>query len=62
MPQLSRLERAIERLLAPWRSPEQAKAEHEHSEAVRQRSIAARIESEKVREDYAKMSRRISRQ
>jgi hypothetical protein len=56
-----RIRRLFERLLLPWYSPEEAAAAMDNNERIRRRSIAARIESEQVRRDYAAMGRRLSR-
>ena len=56
-----RLLRMVERWLMPWYNRADAERAKEHSEAIRQRSIAARIESERVRAAYAKAGARLVR-
>ena len=54
----SGLTRAVQRFLAPWYDPQKAQAASERSEAIRLRSIAARIRSEEVRAAYAASAQR----
>jgi hypothetical protein len=56
-----RLLRLVERWLMPWYSRDAAQRANERGEAIRQRSIAARIESERVREAYAAAGARTPR-
>lgn len=53
MPSRGWLARFVERWLTPWHDEREAQAVRERSEAIRQRSIQARIRSEKVREAYS---------
>ena len=55
-----RFRRLVEWML-PWYDPEQEAARDARSEAIRQRSVAARINSERIRQDYAAAAKRIQR-
>ena len=46
--------RRIVEMLLPWYDPEAEKARNAKTEAIRLRSIAARVESERVIEAYRK--------
>lgn len=56
----SRWHTFIERIL-PWFDREAEDARNARTEAIRQRSIAARITTEQIRTDYAKAAARVSR-
>ncbi len=56
----SRLHRFIEAIL-PWYSVEEEARRDARSEAIRQRSIAARMTAERIRADYEKAGARVSR-
>ena len=56
-----RLLRKVERWLMPWFDRDEHEQETARGEAIRQRSIKARIDAEQVRSDYAAMSRRLAR-
>lgn len=61
MPSLrSWFHRLVERLL-PYYDPETERARDAKTEAITQRAIRVRIQSEKVRADYAAMGRRLTR-
>lgn len=59
--EMSPLHRLLRRIFVPWWDPEQERKALEKSEEIRQRSIAARISAEKIRADYAAMSRKLDR-
>lgn len=52
--------RLVERLL-PWWDPEVERKRDERTEAIRQRSIAARIDAERTRVAYRSMGTRMRR-
>lgn len=58
---MSPLGRLLRRIFVPWWDPERERQVMAHSEAIRQRSIATRISSEQLRQDYAAMSRKLNR-
>lgn len=55
-----RVRRVVETLL-PWYDPTVEARRHAHTEEVRRRSIAARVEAEDVRAAYLEYSRRMRR-
>ena len=56
----SRWHRLVESIL-PWYDPEQEAARDARSEAIHERGVAARINSERIRQDYAAAAKRIQR-
>jgi hypothetical protein len=58
MPDRSRWRRFVEALL-PWYSPEEEARRNAHTQEIRRNAIAARLNAEKVRRDYALMDARL---
>lgn len=56
----NRLRRLIEAIL-PWYDPSEERARATRSEALRVRSISARIEAERVRRSYVEYANRLER-
>lgn len=56
----SRLQAVVEKLL-PWFDPAVEAERDDHTEAIRQDSIRARIDSEKVRKAYRQAASKVDR-